>query len=151
VVLRAGRVEQVGSPLDLYNHPANRFVAGFIGAPHMNFLSGSVAEQHEGRAEVAIEGGPRIAVPLAAPVAPGTRLSVGVRPQHVTLANGDGIPASVRLSEALGSETVIHAEVGGQKTLAVIQGQHHLSPGDRIHLSFAGAPLHVFGEDGLRR
>jgi multiple sugar transport system ATP-binding protein len=100
---------------------------------------------------VAIEGGPRIAVPLGAPVAPGTRLSVGVRPQHVTLANADGIPASVRLSEALGSETVIHAEVGGQKTLAVIQGQHHLSPGDRIHLSFAGAPLHVFGEDGLRR
>ena len=92
VVLRAGRIEQIGTPLELYNHPANRFVAGFIGAPHMNFLNASVTEVRDGAAEVALDGGPRIAVPLEAPVAPGTRLAVGVRPQHVTLANGDGIP-----------------------------------------------------------
>jgi ABC-type sugar transport system ATPase subunit len=75
--------------------------------------------------------------------APGTRVVVGVRPQHVKLADGEsGIPAMVRLSEALGSETVVHADIGGQ---------HRLVPGDQVRLSLAGAPLHVFGEDGLRR
>jgi ABC-type sugar transport system ATPase subunit len=152
VVLRAGRVEQVGSPLELYNQPVNRFVAGFIGAPHMNFLEASVTEMSNGAAEVAVNGGPSLTLPLRAPVAPGTRLVVGVRPQHVTLANGEsGIPARVRLSEALGSETVVHADIGGQKMLAVIPGQHRITAGDQVRLSFAGAPLHVFGEDGLRR
>jgi ABC-type sugar transport system ATPase subunit len=152
VVLRAGRIEQVGSPLELYNRPANRFVAGFIGAPHMNFLNASVTTVHNRTAEVAFEGGHTLALPLEAPVAPGTRLAVGVRPQHVTLGDGEGgIPAKVRLSEALGSETVVHADIGGQKMLAVIPGQHRLAAGDQVRLSFAGAPLHVFGEDGLRR
>ena len=151
VVLRAGRIEQIGTPLELYNRPANRFVAGFIGAPHMNFFNASVTGTSEGAAEVAIDGGHRITVPVESPIALGTHLAVGVRPQHVTLANGEGIPASVRLSEALGSETVVHADIGGQKALAVIPGQHHLAAGDQVRLSFAGAPLHVFGEDGLRR
>jgi multiple sugar transport system ATP-binding protein len=150
VVLRAGRIEQVGTPLELYNRPANRFVAGFIGAPHMNFLEASVTEAGDSTAEVAVNGGHRFAVPLEAPVASGTRLAVGVRPQHVTLGNGDGIPARVRLAEALGSETVVHADVGGQKMLAVIPGQHHLTAGDEVRFSFAHAPQHVFGEDGLR-
>jgi ABC-type sugar transport system ATPase subunit len=151
VVLRAGQIEQIGTPLDLYNHPVNRFVAGFIGAPHMNFLEGAVASQTDGGAEIAIEGGPRIAVPLAAPVSPGARLAVGVRPQHVTLSGADeGLPVKVRLAEALGSETVIHAEVAGQKMLAVVPGQHRISTGDEVRLAFAGAPLHVFGEDGSR-
>jgi ABC-type sugar transport system ATPase subunit len=153
VVLRAGRIEQVGSPLELYNRPANRFVAGFIGAPHMNFLNASVTTVHDRTAEIAFEGGhTTLALPLDEPLAPGTRLAVGVRPQHVTLGEGEaGIPARVRLSEALGSETVVHADIGGQKMLAVIPGQQRLAAGDRVRLSFAGAPLHVFGEDGLRR
>ena len=151
VVLRGGRIEQIGTPLDLYNRPANRFVAGFIGAPHMNFLSGSVTGVSGNAAEVTIDGGHRIDVPLEAPVATGSRLEVGIRPQHVTLGSGAGLPARVRLAEALGSETVIHAEVAGQKMLAVIPGQHRVSAGDDIRLAFAGAPLHVFGEDGLRR
>jgi ABC-type sugar transport system ATPase subunit len=152
VVLRAGRIEQVGSPLELYNRPVNRFVAGFIGAPHMNFLNADVTQMRDGSAEVAIEGGHSLALPLDTRLAPGTRLVVGVRPQHVTLGGGEGgIPASVRLAEALGSETVVHVDIGGQKMLAVIPGQHRLVPGDHIQLSLAGAPLHVFGEDGLRR
>jgi ABC-type sugar transport system ATPase subunit len=151
VVLRAGRIEQVGTPLELYNQPANRFVAGFIGAPHMNFLNASVTEMRNGTAEVAIAGGHRLALPLEAPVARGTRLAVGVRPQHVTLGGGErSIPARVQLAEALGSETVVHADIGGEKMLAVIPGQHHLAAGDSVRFSFADAPLHVFGESGLR-
>ncbi len=151
VVLRAGRIEQVGAPLDLYNHPANRFVAGFIGAPHMNFLSGRVVALREGGADVAIEGGHTIAIPLVAPLPEGTRVEIGVRPQHVTLAEAEGLPTRVHLSEALGSETVVHGELGGQRMLAVIPGQHHLAAGEEVRLSLAAAPLHVFGEDGLRR
>lgn len=150
VVLRGGRIEQVGTPLELYNRPANRFVAGFIGAPHMNFLEGAVTGHSGGEAQVAIDGGPEIAVPLETPVAQGTRLAVGVRPQHVTLGGGEGLPAKVRLAEALGSETVIHAEVGGQKMLAVVPGQHAIASGDEVRLAFAEAPLHVFSENGLR-
>ena len=151
VVLRAGRIEQVGTPLELYNQPANRFVAGFIGAPHMNFLNARVTEMRNGTAEVAITGGHRLALPLEAPVAPGTQLAVGVRPQHVTLGGGErSIPARVQLAEALGSETVVHADIGGDKMLAVISGQHRLAVGDSVQFSFADAPLHVFSEDGLR-
>jgi multiple sugar transport system ATP-binding protein len=151
VVLRAGRIEQVGSPLDLYNRPANRFVAGFIGAPHMNFLDGSVAAVRDGIAEVTIAGGHTLKVPMAeGEVAPGRRLVVGIRPQHVSLDDSGGIPAKVQLAEALGSETVVHADIGGQKMLAVIAGQHRLAAGDAVQLSFDGMPLHLFGEEGLR-
>jgi ABC-type sugar transport system ATPase subunit len=152
VVLRSGRIEQVGTPLELYNRPANRFVAGFIGAPHMNFLEGSVTAVHDRTADVAVAGGHTLAVPMAeGAVGPGMRLAVGVRPQHVTLDHGErSMLAKVQLAEALGAETVIHAEIGGQRVLAVIPGQHPLAVGDEIHLSFAGAPLHVFGEEGFR-
>ena len=152
VVLRAGRIEQVGSPLELYNRPANRFVPGFIGAPHMNFLNGNVTAVHDGTADVAVAVGHTLAVPLGeGTVGPGTRLAVGVRPQHVTLGGGErSIPARVQLAEALGSETVVHADIGGQKMLAVIAGQHHLAAGDEVRLSFADVPLHFFGEEGLR-
>ncbi len=152
VVLRGGRIEQVGAPLELYNRPCNRFVAGFIGAPHMNFLSAIVTSAQRDQTEVIVEGGHSLIVPLESAVAVGTKLTIGIRPQHVTLAAGeDGLPATVRLSEALGSETVIHAEIGGQKMLAVIPGQHRLSVGEQVRLSLSQAPLHVFGDDGLRR
>ena len=142
----------MGSPLELYNRPANRFVPGFIGAPHMNFLNGNVTAVHDGTANVAVAGGHTLAVPLGeGTVGPGTRLAVGVRPQHVTLGGGErSIPARVQLAEALGSETVVHADIGGQKMLAVIAGQHHLAAGDEVRLSFADVPLHFFGEEGLR-
>ena len=122
VVLRAGRIEQVGTPLELYNRPANRFVAGFIGSPHMNFLDGSVTAVHDRTADVAVAGGHTLAVPMAeGAVGPGMRLAVGVRPQHVTLDHGErSMLAKVQLAEALGAETVIHAEIGGQRVLAVI-------------------------------
>jgi multiple sugar transport system ATP-binding protein len=127
VVLRAGRIEQVGTPLELYNRPANRFVAGFIGAPRMNFL-------------------PAAMFPGA------TGAEVGIRPQHLRRAGAGeaGLKASVTLIEALGSETVIHAETGGQRVLAVLPGQQQLSPGDEIALAYDAKDLHPFDKDGLR-
>ena len=152
VVLRAGRIEQVGTPLELYNAPANRFVAGFIGSPHMNFLEGTVESLQSGKAVATLTDGHRLEVPVGdADIARGTRVTLGVRPQHISIDSGtNGIPAKIRLVEALGSETVLHADIAGQKILVVAQGQHHLLPGTDIRLSLSTAPLHLFNEKGLR-
>ncbi|WP_117196306.1 ABC transporter ATP-binding protein [Rhizobium terrae] len=152
VVMRAGRIEQVGTPLELYNTPANRFVAGFIGAPHMNFLKGEVSEAETGAVTLSIGGGHKLLVPLSGhKLSVGDKLTVGIRPQHITLAGDPGsLAVKVRLVEALGSETVIHADLHGEKLLAVVQGQKQISPGDEVHFSIAGAPLHLFDGNGLR-
>ncbi|MDW5316950.1 sn-glycerol-3-phosphate ABC transporter ATP-binding protein UgpC [Rhizobium sp. PL01] len=151
VVLRAGRIEQIGTPMELYNTPANRFVAGFIGSPHMNFLEGSV-EPSSGMAIATFAGGNRLELPLSGNgLAGGSRITLGVRPQHVSIGTGDdGILAKIRLVEALGSETIVHTDVAGQKILVVAQGQHNLTPGSDIRLSLSSAPLHLFNEEGLR-
>ncbi|AXV16448.1 ABC transporter ATP-binding protein [Neorhizobium sp. SOG26] len=152
VVMRAGKIEQVGTPLDLYNTPANRFVAGFIGAPHMNFLSAQVVEVDPASVTLTIGGSHRLLVPLAGhKLSVGEKLTVGIRPQHITLASDPGsLTVKVRLVEALGSETVIHADLHGEKLLAVVQGQKQITPGDEVHFSVAGAPLHLFDNNGLR-
>jgi multiple sugar transport system ATP-binding protein len=133
VVLRAGRVEQVDTPLELFNRPANRFVAGFIGAPSMNFLAAGLV--HAGYQP------------------PGTE-TVGIRPQHLRLARRgeDGaIDADVRLVEALGTETVVHGETAdGNRLLAVLQGQAPLRPGAEIALACEPRNLHCFGADDQR-
>jgi multiple sugar transport system ATP-binding protein len=127
VVLRAGRIEQIGTPLDLYNRPANQFVAGFIGAPRMNFLP---AEAFPGRK--------------------GT--TMGIRPQHLRRA-ADGehaLTATVELIEQLGSETVVHGTADGHKLLAVLPGQQGLRTGDTVALAHDEADLHAFDENGRR-
>ncbi|WP_122523299.1 MULTISPECIES: ABC transporter ATP-binding protein [Pannonibacter] len=154
VVMRAGRIEQVGTPLDLYNQPANRFVAGFIGAPHMNFIEAEVAGSTPDGLTVRAADGTLIAIPLeGTALKAGETVSLGIRPQHIEVAAGgtaSGLAASVRMVEALGSETVIHAEALGQKLLAIVPGQHRFAAGDVITLLWQNAPLHLFGADGSR-
>jgi multiple sugar transport system ATP-binding protein len=131
VVLRQGRIEQADTPLALFNRPANRFVAGFIGAPAMNFLPA-----------------PR----LAAPAPPGTA-TVGVRPQHLRpAAPGEpALAAEVRLVEALGTETVLHATTAeGERLIAVLPGQAALAPGAPVALACDPAALHFFDAEGRR-
>jgi multiple sugar transport system ATP-binding protein len=146
VVLRAGAVEQVDTPLGLYNRPANLFVAGFIGAPNMNFFPATV---RDGGAE--LPGG--LVVPLPGHAAEGARITVGLRPQHLRLANPDdpALEAEVTLVEALGAETVVHATLpGGARILTVLPGQPGLHRGDRVRLDFDREALHGFDADGLR-
>jgi multiple sugar transport system ATP-binding protein len=124
VVLRAGRIEQADTPLALFNRPANRFVAGFIGAPAMNFL----------------------------PAAGGA--TTGIRPQHLRLAEPnepDSIASQVTLVEALGTETVLHtATAAGQRLLAVLPGQASLQRGDTVHLASDPGHRHHFDPEGRR-
>jgi multiple sugar transport system ATP-binding protein len=153
VVLRSGRVEQVGTPLELYNNPANRFVAGFIGAPHMNFLEGAIVGHQGGFAEVETVGGHRLSVIAKEARPTGERVSIGIRPQHITLADAAStsrLDTRVTLVEELGSETVVHADAGGKKLIAVFAGQQRMKSGDSLPLHLDPHVLHLFGEDGRR-
>jgi multiple sugar transport system ATP-binding protein len=143
VVLRGGRVEQIGPPLELYNRPANRFVAGFLGAPRMNFLAARPA----GRDLILADG---TRVPVAVDLAPvaGQDVTLGIRPQHLRPADGGGIPATATLVEQLGSETVVHARSDALGALIVaVPGQVRLADGETVHLAFDPADAHVFGPD----
>jgi ABC-type sugar transport system ATPase subunit len=154
VVLRKGRVEQVGTPLELYNRPANRFVAGFIGAPSMNFLSGSIETVSEAGTALRLFDGQLVTIPRRAEAASaGETVAVGLRPQHTRIAREDegGVPVTVDIVEALGSETVVHAHAPtGELVLAVLQGQHATRRGDTLRLGFDPADLHLFGKDDRR-
>ncbi len=148
VVLRDGRIEQVGAPLDLYNKPANRFVAGFIGSPRMNFLEGVLSAPDS----LEIRGVPEVS--LGAPVKSrpeGTALTYGIRPEHVRLADRSegAIPATAASVEQLGSDSYLYCQLPGGQALTVHHpGQTTARRGDAIHLRFEASSAHLFGEDG---
>jgi multiple sugar transport system ATP-binding protein len=137
VVMHDGLVEQVGAPLELYDRPANRFVAGFIGSPAMNFLAGTVVA---GR--LALASGLDIALPASAP-ANGRSVILGIRPEHLEIA-ADGFEAEVVVVEPTGSETQVFARVAGQEIAAVFRERHDFVPGQRVQLRPRPDCLHFF-------
>ena len=146
VVLNAGRIEQTGSPLELYNRPANRFVAGFIGSPRMNFLTWD-----RGQTETPLTPAVRELIQLP----PGGEVTVGIRPEHLGLKPGDDRVqfASVEVSivENLGNQTQIYAALAdGQPITAVVDGQQSAHPGARIDLFAHPSLFHVFDAEGMR-
>jgi multiple sugar transport system ATP-binding protein len=150
VVLRDGRIEQIGTPLDLYNRPANRFVAGFIGSPRMNFVEGRVQQGSDGA--LAIDLGGAAPVHLQATGQDGETVTLGIRPQHVAIVESEAgnLDLQVTLVEQLGAETVIHgttAASGAPFTIAQ-PGQRHLAVGDRVGLAIDRTHLHVFDREG---
>jgi multiple sugar transport system ATP-binding protein len=129
VVMNAGRVEQVGSPLELYDDPANLFVAGFIGSPAMNFLRGRV-----NGAGVAVGEGVALPAPARArPADHGREVIVGVRPEHLAVAE-DGAPAEVVLVEPTGADTQVFCRLAGVDVTAVVRERHEFRPGERVLL-----------------
>ncbi len=144
VVLRAGRIEQVGSPLDLYNHPANRFVAGFIGSPRMNFIP--VTAGPGGLLSTAA-GGALVMPGLVA--AAGTALTLGVRPEHLMLAPQAGALAltlQITAIEQLGGHSMLQGLLAGESTALTVQcpGQVATRIGDALTLHLPPAACHVF-------
>ena len=127
VVMRQGRIEQVGSPMELYNNPANTFVAGFIGSPQMNFLDAT-----------------------ALGLAPG---KVGIRPEHLTISRGTGeIPATVSHIEKLGGETLVYARHPQHGVLTVrLFGEHDYSVDETVHLTLHRERMFEFDPAGQRR
>ena len=142
VVLRAGRVEQVGAPLDLYRDPDNRFVAGFIGSPSMNFLSGKV---------VASGSGGGVEVPALQAVVPvtvrlpaaGTPVLVGLRPEHLSVAPGDGL--ALDMTEALGGVSYAYLTAPtGERLIVEERGDTRSAPGGRADVSFDPGRAYLF-------
>ena len=142
VVMHDGRVEQMGEPLALYDRPANRFVAGFIGSPAMNFLDGAV-HRADGKRVVRTASGARLPVAEAGAAAEGQPVIYGIRPEHLELAD-DGFDAEVIVIEPTGSETQLFARVGAQEIAAVFRERHDFAPGQRIRLRPRPEMAHLF-------
>jgi multiple sugar transport system ATP-binding protein len=151
VVLKDGEVMQVGSPMDLYHHPANLFVAGFLGAPSMNFISVDTRKVSGGRATVANAALDPIEVATAGrDIQQGRKAILGVRPQYLmpTKSPADGmLHGKVILTERLGAETVIEVRLkDGSRVIAAIGEDRVLEPGVEIGLGFDPTQAHLFAE-----
>jgi multiple sugar transport system ATP-binding protein len=124
VVLNKGNIEQVGSPLELYNNPDSLFVAGFIGSPKMNFVNGALAAKHGAH-------------------------TIGIRPEHLTIGT-TGWRGKILLTEHLGSDSFLHVDAGDAGRLVVrTDGDFDKKPGDSVALSPVASRLHRFNENGL--
>ena len=141
VVLHDGAVEQIGAPLDLYDSPANLFVAGFIGSPAMNFIQGRL-EGGE-RPTLVTASGLKIPLDTAPRAAGGSEIIMGVRPEHVRVGGSHAIPAHVMVVEPTGYETQVIARLAGQDFVCVFRERLNGRPGDSIPLTLEG-PLHFF-------
>jgi multiple sugar transport system ATP-binding protein len=156
VVLRGGRVEQIGAPLALYNRPQNRFVAGFIGSPQMNFLAGRVAAIDAAGVRIALEAGDTGTVaPLAmrsADGAAGREVTLGIRPEHVALEPGPGaaieVPATIERLEQLGAASFLYCRLRNGETLTVhAPGQVAHRSGDALAVRIPIDAAHLFDAD----
>ncbi len=128
VVLRAGNIEQVGSPLELYHTPRNEFVAGFIGSPKMNLIKGAEAQKHDAA-------------------------TIGIRPEHIDVSTSDGQwTGTVGVAEHLGSDTFIHVHNTGLADMVTVRitGDIAAKHGDTIHLTPQMDQIHKFDDKGLR-
>jgi multiple sugar transport system ATP-binding protein len=152
VVLHAGLIEQVGSPLELYHRPNNLFVAGFIGSPKMNFIAASVTSVKGKTATLALPGDHKISIPLSGEVpGVGSKLTLGVRPEHIELGGKgvDVVKAKVRAAEYLGSETMYYASLADGNDISVkAGGLAKEKSGDTLSLMLPPAACHLFNADG---
>jgi multiple sugar transport system ATP-binding protein len=151
-VMRDGVLQQVGTPKMLYEAPANRFVAGFIGSPAMNFLTGRVRVEGDS-VSLALDG---LEVPLSGRAAATARtrgndseLVIGMRPEHFDAAASPAagtisIPASVEVVEFLGNDELIHANVAGNDVVALVPASRGVAVGDKVSLVIADSVVHAF-------
>ena len=152
VVLRDGRIEQCGAPLELYQRPVNQFVAGFIGSPKMNFLPATLRPGPSGVLQLRTAEGGQGAPAERAGLVPDEALVLGIRPEHVQLCAPDGAPVQgrVRMSEHLGSETLVHVQLGAQRLQVKVEGQAACALGESVGLQFKASCLHLFDAQGRR-
>ena len=148
VVMRDGRIEQVGAPLELFDRPANLFVAGFIGSPSMNLLKGVVKRKGD-KPVVEIAGTP-FPVAASSKVEDGRNVVYGVRPEHLEI-HPDGVAAKISVVEPTGSETLVFLRFGEGEMVALFRERHDFKPGDTLHLMPRLDQVHLFdAETGNR-
>ena len=142
VVLQDGNVEQIGAPLDLYDNPANLFVATFIGSPSMNLIKGKARIVN---GEIFVEAGNNVLLPAGShhKVVEGQDVTYGIRPEHLEIAE-DGFEGTVGVVEPTGSETMVFVHLGGRDMLALFRERHHFAPGQVIKLKPRKDAAHIF-------
>ncbi|MED5621671.1 ABC transporter ATP-binding protein [Ideonella sp. BN130291] len=152
VVLSAGRIEQVGTPLELYEHPDNLFVAGFIGSPRMNFIAVELVQGSGAEAVVKLANGAQVRCAVDASTAqPGAKLTLGVRPEHFQLGSGDNtLSTSVTFVESLGGLTQAYCNFPGMDEALTCQldGRTRVRQGDTLALGIAADSCYLFDADG---
>ena len=147
VVMNAGRAEQIGTPMEVYENPATVFVAGFIGSPAMNFIEG----KSEGDGRIQLDGSGTMVVPKAP--AAGRKLTIGIRPEHLTPCkpNDANLVGSVEVIEALGADTLIHVAVAGRTIIARLPAGTPAEVGEPIALAADRDRIYLFdAESGAR-
>ena len=151
VVLRKGVVEQIGAPLDLYNRPHNLFVAGFIGSPRMNFVSGNVS-QDKGRTAFAALNLPPLELPDAQHITRQGEATLGVRPEDFVVSRdpGNGWPIKVGVTEQYGANSYLHCTLGDDLPILVHEaGQSQARSGDVLYIAPRTGQWHLFDAEGL--
>ena len=144
VVMQDGRIEQIGTPLELYDHPANLFVAQFIGSPAMNVVTGTIRRSADD-AWVDADGGGRWPLGSSASGSDGTRVAYGVRPSDLGVAAGArSIAAEVIVVEPTGAETELLVRVGTNEIVVVVHGRPNAEPGATVPLTVDPKAIHLF-------
>ena len=151
VVMSDGYVEQIGSPLELYDRPVNTFVAGFLGSPAMNFFEGRIGRV-DARAWVDTADGTSLPLLASAPGNEGQTVIYGVRPEHIVLSGEtSAMKAGVVVMESTGSATQLLADVAGTRVVAAFNGRHVFRPGERIKLYPELEHVHLFDAETRQR
>ncbi len=151
VVLDKGIISQIGSPLELYNAPANKFVAAFIGSPSMNFFGVDLAGFNGRAATVVLPGGRKTEVSVSTSVAGVPTAELGIRPEHLTLVEpGDAaaFTGTVRIVEHLGNSTLVYAATPAGELIVEGEGDLKVKPGEAVGLRLSEAHAHLFRADG---
>ena len=160
VIMKDGFIQQIGTPQEVFNHPANLFVAGFIGTPQMNFFDATLSL--EGGKYYAVADGAKVELSaekqaaLAKNKVASQGITLGVRPQHIVLGGENPIGAAIDVSEMMGSEVYLHANANGRDVVIIVPttdaaGQQisaGFAHGDKIQFSFAGSVCHLFDKNG---
>ena len=145
VVMQAGRIEQIGAPLELFDRPANIFVAGFIGSPAMNLLKGKVEAERRAWSTARC-----CRCRQTSRCRRARRCVYGVRPEHFEIAE-DGLPARISVVEPTGSETTVVLRFGGSEIVALFRERHDFKPGDTLHLRPREDLVHLFDPQSGQR
>jgi multiple sugar transport system ATP-binding protein len=152
VVLQAGRIEQVGAPLELYEHPANLFVAGFIGSPRMNFIEATLLDAQAGQAMVELADGSRLRCEVdAARARVGDKVSLGVRPEHLKPGSGDNaFQATVTFLDRLGGTSFVYFDFpkAALSLTAEMPGSTRVRQGERVSLVAPAEACYLFDAEG---
>ncbi|MDZ8052897.1 MAG: ABC transporter ATP-binding protein [Aulosira sp. ZfuVER01] len=151
VVLQGGIIEQMGSPLELYHHPRNLFVAGFIGSPKMNFIPVTVSAVNDSGTTVRLPGDATVMIPVQPKaLSVGDRATLGIRPEHLRLdANNPSINGEVLVVERLGGETYLYIRiVGGETMIVQTHGDDPVQLHDFVPISINGELCHLFDQTG---